>query len=230
MNYTAGQQDTLLDYRIHCWTTGYTAGQQDTRLDYMIHSWTTGMDTLQQQQPLNSRNRCQTYSSRTRAKVLLWFTFTATTGTEPVQLLPWFTRGYSRTGARPVGHDESLELSGTPLQVAQATGCGSGIHHIGLEDPTREGAKQGLLSLLMAFSSSGERRGVPEGCCCWKQRRSGRSGRCNRSSLIELSPGGVLLICPQSDDVTEVHKMADCSHKMAAPSFLVPRSRSVGAS
>ena len=135
--------------------------------------------------------------------MLLWFAFTATIGTELVQLLPRFTRGYNRTGARPVGQDESLELHGMPLQVAQATGCGSGIYHIGLEDTMREGAKQGLLSLLMAFSSSGERRGVPEGCCHWKRWRSGRSGRCNRISLTELSPGGVLLIYPRPDDATE---------------------------
>ena len=145
--------------------------------------------------------------------------FTATTGTELVQLLPRFTRGYNRTGARPVRQDESLVPRWTPQQVAQATGCGSGIYHIGLEDLTREGAKQGLLSLLMAFSSSGQRRDVPDGCCYWKHWRSGRSGHCNRSSITEPGSGMNLLIYPWTDDITallySLSKMAVSTHKMA---------------
>ena len=121
------------------------------------------------------------------------------------------------------------------------------MYHIGLEGLTGEGASQGLPFHLIASFSTGESRGVPEGCCCWTRRRSGRSGRCDRSSLIEPGSGVALLIYPWPDDVTEVrsgpavlcslHKMAVSSHKMAAPFskmaaplLLVPGSSGVGAS
>ena len=94
--------------------TGYTAGQIGTD---RIHSWKTEGHSASTA-AFNSRNRCQTYRSRTGAKALLRFAFAATTGTEPVQLFPRLSRGYKRTGARPVEQDESLDLPETPLLVA----------------------------------------------------------------------------------------------------------------
>ena len=50
--YTAGQQDTRLNYRIRGWTTGYAA-KQDTWLDTgyssqnRIRGWTTGYTAKQ---------------------------------------------------------------------------------------------------------------------------------------------------------------------------------------
>ena len=54
--YTAGQQDTRLNYRIRGWTTGYTA-KQDTWLDYRIHSQTGYVAGLQDTQPRRIRGR-----------------------------------------------------------------------------------------------------------------------------------------------------------------------------
>ena len=121
------------------------------------------------------------------------------------------------------------------------------MYHIGLEGLTGEGASQGLLFHLIASFFTGESRGVPEGCCCWIRWRSGRSGRCDRSSLIEPGSGVALLIYLWPDDVTDVrsglavlcslYKMAVLSHKMAvpfskmaAPLLLVPGSSGVGTS
>ena len=67
---------------------------------------------------------------------------------------------------------------------------------------TGEGANQGLPFHLIASFSTGESCEVPEGCCCQLRWVSGRSGFCNRSSLIEPGLGANRLIYLRFDDVT----------------------------
>ena len=111
---------------------------------------------------------------------------------------------------------------------------------------TGEGASQGLPFHFIASFSTMESLGVPEGCCCWLRRRSERSGRCDRSSLIEPGSGVTLLIYLRPDVVTAElcvcsgpavlyslskmavlsHKMIDSSFKMTAPPALDASGRS----
>ena len=82
--YTAKQQDTWLDYRIHSQTAGCVAGLQDTQPNSRIRGWTTG-DTARYgirghstaAAPYSSRDERQTYSSITDAKTLLQFAFSS---------------------------------------------------------------------------------------------------------------------------------------------------------
>ena len=108
---------------------------------------------------------------------------------------------------------------------------------------TGEGANQGLPFHLIASFSTGESCEVPEGCCCRLHWVSGRSGFCNRSSLIEPGLGAKLLIYLRFDDITggttgsvlyslslpalshkmspSPLKMADCENKIAAAPWVL---------
>ena len=99
-NFTAGQQELT---GFTAGQTTYTAGQTGTTR----HTAGQQKDAPQQQQPLTAGTGTRPIGAEPETKCYSGLLL-------QLQLLPQFTRGYNRTGAKPEGQDESLELRGTP--------------------------------------------------------------------------------------------------------------------